>query len=476
MKENLHTDKILREKLESFSVQPPPYIWNNVKGQLAAQQRKKRIAYISWLSAAAVIVLAFMAGWYFNNNSEITRQILVDEQSLQTEPEIKIDKNNIYEDKNLNAELIDRQLNNSTIEIENEINSSEAILKVDEEKLAEFEEKSVEINKQRVKIQMLKSIDVWFDKIQQEVFLAEMMPSKDEYILNESDRFLIAENSKKINTSTNSENSWKMGMLLSPGYASHTASHTENYSQNINYSGESGNGNVGGGFSIQYKTSKKLSVESGVYYAQNGQKSVNSFELFALGTKEYDVVNSADNNYSFLNEAPVSGFSNAINVSDGNISMNSTAGIINLNETPKGAEIVSNMDEYNSRNSNSLVSDGEFSQVFDFIEIPLFLRYKIVDSKFGVELVGGVNAGIIVGNNAYIDNRFGLQNIGKTQDISTINLSGALGLGMNYALGKHISVALEPRVNYYFNSINNNPEVDFRPYRLGVFTGVYYEF
>jgi hypothetical protein len=111
-----------------------------------------------------------------------------------------------------------------------------------------------------------------------------------------------------------------------------------------------------------------------------------------------------------------------------------------------------------------------------FIEIPLYLRYRLVDSKFGLEIMGGVNAGVVVGNNAYIDNSYGLQNIGETKDISTVNLSGTVGVGINYALGKRISLAVEPRLNYYFSSINNNPEVDFRPYRIGVFTGVYYEF
>ena len=90
--------------------------------------------------------------------------------------------------------------------------------------------------------------------------------------------------------------------------------------------------------------------------------------------------------------------------------------------------------------------------------------------------MGGINAGLVVGNNAYIDNSYGLQNIGETEDISTLNLAGTIGVGLNYTLGKHISMAVEPRLNYYFNSINDNPEVVFIPYRIGVFTGLYYEF
>jgi hypothetical protein len=90
--------------------------------------------------------------------------------------------------------------------------------------------------------------------------------------------------------------------------------------------------------------------------------------------------------------------------------------------------------------------------------------------------LGGVNAGLIVGNNAYIENDFGKQNVGETQDISTLNFSGTLGFGVNYGFGKHFSFALEPRLNYYLNSINSNPDIDYKPYRIALFTGVYYAF
>jgi hypothetical protein len=156
--------------------------------------------------------------------------------------------------------------------------------------------------------------------------------------------------------------------------------------------------------------------------------------------------------------------------------MNSTAGVIAFSGTPKGAELTGDFEAVKTGVTNMVVPNGEFSQVFEFMEIPFFVRYRVVDSKIGVELITGLNAGIVVGNNAYIDNQYGLQNIGETQDISTVNLSGTVGMGVNYALGKNFSVAVEPRFNYYLNSINTNSSVDFRPYRMGFFTGVTYEF
>jgi len=165
-----------------------------------------------------------------------------------------------------------------------------------------------------------------------------------------------------------------------------------------------------------------------------------------------------------------------VRVENNNMAMNSTAGVIQFSETPKGAELSGDFEASKTGITNLMVPNGEFSQVFEFMEIPLYVRYRLVDSKFGIELLTGLNAGIVVGNNAYIENQYGLQNIGETMDISTFNISGTVGMGVNYTLGKHFSVAVEPRFNYYLNSINNNESVEFRPYRIGFYTGVTYEF
>lgn len=160
---------------------------------------------------------------------------------------------------------------------------------------------------------------------------------------------------------------------------------------------------------------------------------------------------------------------------DGQMAMNSTAGVIEFSGTPRGTEVATGVEDLYG-GSNTLLTNSEFSQVFDFIEIPLYVRYNILDAKIGVQIMGGLNAGIIAGNNVFMENRFGTQNVGKTQDISTLNISGTVGFGLNYDISRRISMAVEPRLNYYLNSINQNPDVMFRPYRIGVYTGLYYQF
>ncbi len=126
-------------------------------------------------------------------------------------------------------------------------------------------------------------------------------------------------------------------------------------------------------------------------------------------------------------------FNTPLNLEENELMMNSIAGVVEFKNLPRGAEVAAEM-ETMMKSETTLVTEGELSQVFEFVEIPLYLRYLILDRKIGVELIGGVNAGVVVGNNAYFDNEFGIQNVGKTRDISKLNVLSTIGVGVNYAL------------------------------------------
>ncbi|MBN2775449.1 MAG: outer membrane beta-barrel protein, partial [Prolixibacteraceae bacterium] len=269
---------------------------------------------------------------------------------------------------------------------------------------------------------------------------------------------------KSANTVNKIENKWKVGFSISPGYSSQNSSHSEVYSKNMTYSNKEGTSDINGGFSVEYKAAKRLSIESGIYYSQNGQQSGNSplffnDQFFASSEKE----------------SAVDYFNTPVEISDGKMLMNSTAGIIVFDGTPENAELSANFDR-NGGYSNALLTESEFSQVFDFIEIPVLLKYNIIDKKIAVDLIGGLSANWVVGNNAYIGEGSDREYIGKTSDISALNYSGTFGFGVDYALSKKLSVSVEPRFNYFLNSINKSSAVNYKPYRMGIYTGINYNF
>mgnify|MGYP006295605569 CR=1 FL=1 len=466
MKDDRNMEKAFREKLENFSVEPPAHLWDGIQGQLAAQKSKKRMVLYRWASVAALLVLAFLAGWYFSSdttlqpagemaqNETIPANESTAENEETTKPYDREDQANKNEKQPAQLTEASRAEN-----VKSKI-ATPAVPAVEKKS----ETKKIPGRSSLAKLRFIDKIEATIKEKDKEHPVRLKKNAIEPFRLSDSERKLIA-----ANASNNRENEvqsigWKMGLNVSPGYASYSSSHSESYAQDMAYSASEGSGNVGAGFSVQYQTGKRWSVESGVYYAKSGQKSQTTFELFARS-----------NNASYGNFDSELAYTPAKSLTAGQMAMNSTAGVIALDKLPPGTEIVASPESEFSF-SNALLSRGEFSQVFDFIEIPMYLRFKVIDSKVDIDLIGGVNAGLVVGNNAYLDNEYGVQNIGKTEDVSALNMSGTFGVGVNYSLGKHLSLAVEPRFNYYLNSINRNPAVEFRPYRIGVYTGLYYDF
>ena len=472
-KEELNMDKKFRDKLEGFSAEPPSHVWDNIQRQLASKRKNRRLVLLRWIAAAAVVLLAFLAGWYFNEKSDKVIPSRVENKLAPIEKIMPQPENNVTKQQQNDQNKQDNKITGNEVTTESVFSvankteqavraatKSETVTTMPENVQKEH---AGELLFQKIKMSFLDSKLASLSVRLPKVSLKQKEETQED-LLSESEKLLVAENVKQYSESAERKGNWKMGLEVSPGYASQVASYTDSYAQDMTYSGSDGSNNVGGGLSVQYKTGKKWSIESGIYYAQNGQRSSNTPEA-----DYYDSVagSAFDTEKSYFNTA--------VNLVNGQLAMNSTAGVIEFSGTPKGAELATIVEDSYS-GSNTLITSSEFSQVFDFLEIPLYVRYDIIDAKFGLQIMGGINAGIVTGNNVYMESQYGTQNVGKTKDISTLNLSGTLGLGLSYDLSKHISMAIEPRLNYYLNSINNNPDVDFRPYRIGFYTGVYYQF
>jgi hypothetical protein len=72
---------------------------------------------------------------------------------------------------------------------------------------------------------------------------------------------------------------------------------------------------------------------------------------------------------------------------------------------------------------------SDIQQVFRFLELPVMLRYKVIDRKVGLNLTGGVAYGFLVDNTAYTGEGSDLIS-GSHEGINTFNLSSQVGLGM----------------------------------------------
>lgn len=264
------------------------------------------------------------------------------------------------------------------------------------------------------------------------------------------------------------EDGWKVGFQIAPGYSSYHADYQKMYAANMSRSVEQSQAAIGGGISVHYKTSRRLRVESGLYYSRTGDKQESGGkELFSFA--------------DYAGPARESGslklYSNAVQLNNGQIGLNSTAGVIKLNAASANAEFIALPERFGEMdNSFQMMTYGGFSQVFDFMEVPLNLRYRLIDRQLALELFSGVSTNFMVGNSVFLDNASDSRKVGSTANAADVSFSGLAGITLIYPLGRHFSLSMEPRATYWLSSINKSSAVEFRPWRIGVQTGLFYEF
>ncbi|NQU87749.1 MAG: outer membrane beta-barrel protein [Mariniphaga sp.] len=469
-KNEQNLDKIFRDKLEGHSVTPPFGSWENIQNGLKKNKRKGTIIFYRAIAVAAVVVAAIIGGWLLNNSSNQNVPLAENEIEKVTPANQDTTVDNVEsQEQNENIPVSDLSENKTLIaEVDNnsqEINSENDIIS----RLSTESNVAVAVTKPRnnSRFNLIGSIKAFIKTGTTSEKLKSISEKEYNLIqnLSEKDKELIAFNSVNNNATDLDKNKWEVGLRVSPGYSSQNTSHSEYYSQNMTYSNSEGNTDITGGVSVEFKAAKHWSIESGIYYSQNGQQSGNSLQLFS--TRE---------NISF-DKASVAAdyFNTPVEIKQGKMSMNSSAGVIEFSQTPENAELSATLDS-ESNLSNTLLTNSQFSQVFDFIEIPVLLKYNLIDKKIAIDLIGGLSANWIIGNNVYMGEGNNKENIGKTADISKLNYSGTVGVGVDYALGKRLSVSVEPRVNYYLKSINKNEAINYKPYRIGIYTGINYNF
>lgn len=119
--------------------------------------------------------------------------------------------------------------------------------------------------------------------------------------------------------------------------------------------------------------------------------------------------------------------------------------------------------------------DGAINQQISFIEVPLELGYKILDRKFGIEIIGGLSTLILNNNSVSLVTNGQEMTIGKANNLNNIHFSSNVGLGFKYNFWKSFNANFQPMFKYQINTFNENSG-DFKPYFIGLYTGVSFSF
>jgi hypothetical protein len=251
---------------------------------------------------------------------------------------------------------------------------------------------------------------------------------------------------------------WSIAAMASPTYYSQFSSGNDAFSKELMES-EQPLVSYSGGVAFSYKISKRFSIQSGLYYSSLGQKleGINSFG----GFKQFDNT-KGDNNF----EVPTT--TGTIQASNPDVFLNSNAS--NRVVTP----FTSNVFDPNKASLQYI--NSSLTQSFSYLELPVIVRYKIVDKTIGINLIGGLSYNLLVHNSVYTTIDGGKYPVGDTKGLNPLALSSSLGMGMEYNFSEKLSLNLEPTFRYYLNPFSVTTGSFIHPYSFGIFSGVSYKF
>jgi hypothetical protein len=110
-----------------------------------------------------------------------------------------------------------------------------------------------------------------------------------------------------------------------------------------------------------------------------------------------------------------------------------------------------------------------------YIEVPLELKYSLINSKFKINVVGGMSALFLTDNAVVVQNSSQRLELGEDRNFNDFNQSANLGLGFGYDFTNQLGAFIEPTFKYQLSTLRNN-FADFRPYTIGIQSGVTYRF
>ncbi|MEX0982996.1 MAG: outer membrane beta-barrel protein [Bacteroidales bacterium] len=256
---------------------------------------------------------------------------------------------------------------------------------------------------------------------------------------------------------------WQVGASISPLYNYRDVTSQDGYQRELTNSSESARLTYAGGVQVTYKQSHRLSVESGLYYTRMGI-NIGDYSSFKNSWFSERLDNAPGNIES------VSGVLNSM----GKIVSVDDAQFVNNHETAGSAADYNMLIPELMLNDNQLVEG--FSQSFGYLEIPVSVKYMVIDRSVKVKLIGGISTNLMIDNSVSVHTGDSKLEIGEVQDLRSMNYSGNAGIGFVYDLLESFSLSVEPKFRYYLHSINNDMLPSTRPYTFGLYTGVNYTF
>ena len=146
--------------------------------------------------------------------------------------------------------------------------------------------------------------------------------------------------------------------------------------------------------------------------------------------------------------------------------------------TPSGIQSISHTNDElalkGSLSTTYFALDANYITNAEYIELPLIIRYKLIDQKISLDVMSGFSTNFLVKNStSIISNNQELWS-GENVDLNSILYGATFGLGVNYNFYQNLTFNLEPAFKY--SILPENSVFSKYPYSFAVFAGFSYRF
>ena len=492
LEELKNIDNLFRNASKEFEKEPPLYAWDKLNNDLDKKKKKKKILYFYRIAASIAIILSFLGGYYISNyNKNNTKDFASNnvlrknkkDASFKKESHITLKKINLNtSDSSRNQSQIFEQEKTSVVYTANNIVNKN----INKETLINKNDIQQHINKYQIK----QDTNPKFNISNEIVSVKNNDTLKKETNISPDNLTVLIQD--KGNTKTKADSfpqkvqfnkielininnpivlndvkvgKWSVEGQVTPAYSS------KNNSENSSSTGDFKDKPVmtySGGFKIDYNNKRKYSIETGVLYTSLGIENAYS-----------DIYINKD---LILNGGNINGGDIPLVGSSGNYpnliyNIETSSGDLELNsEDFPLADIADNQNS--TQDSNYYIYPANYSilQKYQFIEIPLIFKYKLIDKKIGVNISVGLCAAYLIRNKSYanIDNK--KYDINNNKSIDNFMYSCVFGIGLKYPIYKEISMNFEPNIKYALKPIYKSNISKYVPYLISLSMGVCYDF
>ncbi|WP_298418190.1 hypothetical protein [uncultured Kordia sp.] len=255
---------------------------------------------------------------------------------------------------------------------------------------------------------------------------------------------------------------WTISPNASPVYYN-TLVNGSPISESFADNAKTGDVNLSFGVNVGYDVSKRLTIRTGVHKVD-----------YSYSTQDVALVPTINTGPGAIIADGSSIGTNSIN-NITNIAYAQSASTFRLQDRQQVAinnEFVPTILESSIRQAQI---EGNLNQRMSFIEVPIELKYAVIDKKIGVNVIGGVSTLLLTENSLLLESPALTTELGEATNINDLSFSTNIGIGIDYKLSNQLEFNLEPMLKYQLNTFSGNTG-NFKPYSVGVYTGVSFRF